>query len=136
MAFIGAFDVGQTIGVPLPCYYSYLNTLNMLGYKRRNFTQMSSHLQTTVEDLQTLKSKIDGLLITSPSNPTGTIIPGEQLKEIVEYCEENDILLISDEIYHGIVYNKQNKEVTALNLVITSLLSIVFLSTFQCPVGV
>ena len=66
-------------------------------------------------DLQALSTKIDGLLITSPSNPTGAMIPPSQLRELAEYCQSHDILLISDEIYHGIVYNKEIGEATALN---------------------
>lgn len=116
LAFIGCFDIGQTIGVPLPCYYSYLNVLSILGLNKEEFRpQNTLSLQPSVADLSTLKKKIHGLLITSPSNPTGAKISNEQLKTLVNYCQENNILLISDEIYHGIVYDKKNKEMSALN---------------------
>lgn len=116
LTFTGCFDAGQTIGVPLPCYYSYLNTLSILGLEKKLFHPKATHnFQPTVDDIKALKHKIDGLLITSPSNPTGSMIPPEQLKELVEYCQSNEILLISDEIYHGIVYNKNLKDATALN---------------------
>lgn len=116
LAFIGCFDVGQTIGVPLPCYYSYLNTLNILGLNKEEFfPEMKNHLQPTVANLRALKAPIHGLLITSPSNPTGAMIPPEQLKELIDYCQKQSILLISDEIYHGIVYNHDWEEVSALN---------------------
>lgn len=116
LTFTGCFDAGQTIGVPLPCYYSYLNTLSILGLSKEKFhPQSTTHFQPNVADLCALTQKIDGLLITSPSNPTGAMIPPAQLKELVDYCQNNDILLISDEIYHGIVYNKKVAEVSALN---------------------
>ena len=116
LTFIGCFDEGQVIGVPLPCYYSYLNTLSILGLKKEEFhPSKANNYQPTVKDLQSLTTKINGLLITSPSNPTGAMIPPAQLRELAEYCQNNDILLISDEIYHGIVYNKDIGEVTALN---------------------
>lgn len=116
LAFIGCFDVGQNIGVPLPCYYSYLNTLSILGLNKIGFhPKMSTNFQPQVEDLQTLPQKIHGLLVTSPSNPTGSMIPPQQFKNVIEYCENNNILLISDEIYHGISYNKSIEEKTALN---------------------
>ncbi len=116
LAFIGCFDAGQTIGVPLPCYYSYLNTLSILGLKKEEFHPKPTHnFQPTTADLQGLTNKIDGLLITSPSNPTGAMIPPAQLKALVNHCQQNNILLISDEIYHGIVYNKEIGEVSALN---------------------
>jgi aspartate/methionine/tyrosine aminotransferase len=116
LAFIGCFDVGQTIGVPLPCYYSYLNTLNVLGLKKTEFHPlMANHLQPTVNDLKNLSTKIDGLLVTSPSNPTGSMIPPNQLKDLIDYCQKNNIIFISDEIYHGIVYNKDTPAMSALN---------------------
>lgn len=116
LTFTGCFDAGQTIGVPLPCYYSYLNTLSILGLEKTLFhPQASSNFQPTVDDLKALKNKINGLLITSPSNPTGAMIAESQLRELIEYCQSHNILLISDEIYHGIYYNKKIKEVTALN---------------------
>lgn len=116
LLFIGCFDVGQTIGIPLPCYYSYLNILSILGLDKEEFhPKASSNYQPNVSDLKHLTHKIDGLLITSPSNPTGSVIPSAQLKDLVDYCTSNNILLISDEIYHGIVYDKSTKEVTALN---------------------
>ena len=116
LTFIGCFDVGQSIGIPLPCYYAYLNTLHVLGLNKVEFhPAMKNHLQPTVDDLKKLTNKIHGLLITSPSNPTGSMIEPQQLHSLVNYCKENNILLISDEIYHGIVYNKNYKTVSALN---------------------
>lgn len=94
LAFTGCFDEGQTIGVPLPCYYSYLNTLSILGLNKAEFHPTFAHkFQPTVDDLKALPNKINGLLITSPSNPTGTTIAKDQLKALVQYCEKNNILI-------------------------------------------
>lgn len=53
-----------------------------------------------------------GVMIASPSNPTGTMIPREQLGEVVNAVKKHDGFLISDEIYHGLVY--QQRAVSAL----------------------
>lgn len=53
-----------------------------------------------------------GLILSSPSNPTGAMLSCEQLDDLCKLCLENQILFISDEIYHGITYGK--KESTAL----------------------
>ena len=46
LTFIGCFDVGQSIGVPLPCYYSYLNTLHVLGLNKTEFhPKIKNYLQ-------------------------------------------------------------------------------------------
>jgi aspartate/methionine/tyrosine aminotransferase len=49
---------------------------------------------------------LDGLIVASPSNPTGTMIHAPELKALVEYCRDRGIRLISDEIYHGITYGE------------------------------
>ena len=42
-----------------------------------------------------------GLIIASPANPTGTVIAPDELAAIARWCDANDVLLVSDEIYHG-----------------------------------
>jgi aspartate/methionine/tyrosine aminotransferase len=47
-----------------------------------------------------------GLIVASPANPTGTMIPAAALERLSEYCRERSIRLVSDEIYHGITYEE------------------------------
>ena len=47
---------------------------------------------------------IDGLVVASPSNPTGTMLLEDELAELVQWCKKNEVRLISDEIYHGVTY--------------------------------
>ena len=58
-----------------------------------------------VENLQ--KHKLDALQISSPANPTGNIYGSENLKELIEYCSRKNIAFISDELYHGLTYEKE-----------------------------
>ena len=71
----------------------------------------STDYQLTVEKLSKYEN-IKAVQISSPSNPTGNIYKKENLEELINYCDENDIYFISDEIYHGLVYGE--KEHTAL----------------------
>jgi len=48
-----------------------------------------------------------------PSNPTGTIYEDSNLEELISYCDSKNISFISDELYHGLVYDKEPK--SALN---------------------
>jgi aspartate/methionine/tyrosine aminotransferase len=57
--------------------------------------------------------KINGLILSSPSNPTGAMLTPQELKELCELCDEEGIQFLSDEIYHGISYGKE--EATALS---------------------
>jgi aspartate aminotransferase len=45
-----------------------------------------------------------GLILCSPSNPTGTVYSLDELREIVEWCRDNDVVLVADEIYRAIYY--------------------------------
>ncbi len=65
----------------------------------------SCKYQLNIEHLR--KENIDALQISSPSNPTGNIYGKKNLKEIINYCDDNGISFISDELYHGLVYEKK-----------------------------
>ena len=44
------------------------------------------------------------MIITSPANPTGTVIPPSELAAIARWCDAHGVRLVSDEVYHGLVY--------------------------------
>ena len=58
---------------------------------------------------------VDGLIVASPSNPTGTMLTPEELEGLCGYCAANGIRLISDEIYHGITYGRTAATAAAYN---------------------
>jgi len=47
---------------------------------------------------------LDGLIVASPANPTGTMLSGPELAGIATWCAGREVRLVSDEIYHGITY--------------------------------
>jgi aspartate/methionine/tyrosine aminotransferase len=57
--------------------------------------------------------KLDGLVIASPSNPTGTVLPADRLATVAHWCATHNVQLIADEIYHGITYGGQAPTVLA-----------------------
>ena len=67
-------------------------------------TGPETDFQPTPELLEKLDGTIDGLIIASPSNPTGTMIDPAGLKALADTCRDRGIRVISDEIYHGITY--------------------------------
>ena len=91
-----------------PCYPAYRNILKSLGVKVVEVqTTLETNFQLTVEILEKVRRdnvSLDGLIIASPSNPTGTMLNQDELKNISRYCSKFGIRLISDEIYHGITY--------------------------------
>lgn len=104
LAFLAAFDPGARVGLATPCYPAYRNILHALGCEVVEIpTGPESRFQPTVAALTDLK--LDGLVVASPANPTGTMLSPTELAALALYCEQQGIRLISDEIYHGISYS-------------------------------
>ena len=115
LAVVGCFDEGQRIGLPQPFYYGYRYAMETLGVECVRFeTQRENHFQPTIADLEAIEGGVDGVVIASPNNPTGSMIPPDALRELAEYCVDREIRLISDEIYHGIVFDDEVPELSAV----------------------
>lgn len=116
-AFLGCFDVGDCVALCGTGYPCYRNILNALGIEissipaNMNFKLTSKELLAEINSRKQLGLKpIQGLILSSPSNPTGAMFSSEELSELCSTCDENNIVFISDEIYHGISYGKQKEE--------------------------
>jgi len=107
LSFLSAFDVGDRVALASPGYPAYRNILRAVGIDVVDLlTTPETNFQPTPELLDECSGEIDGLIIASPSNPTGTMIHEGDLKRLCAYCDERGIRLISDEIYHGITYDE------------------------------
>lgn len=116
LAFLTAFDEGDSVALATPGYPCYRNILNALGLNAVEImTGPETHYQPTVEALSALAGSIDGLIIASPSNPTGSMLSPEDFTEISNWCQENEVRLISDEIYHGLTYGTPETTAVAVN---------------------
>lgn len=108
LAFLAAFEAGDRVAMAAPGYPAYRNLLSSLGIEPVELqTDASTRFQPTVEILKKLDRPIDGLIVASPSNPTGTMLHVDELKAVVKWCDENGVRLISDEVYHGITYGEK-----------------------------
>src|SRR5215813_4653382 len=104
LAFLAAFEPGDRVGLAVPGYPAYRNILTALDIEPVLISVgENAHYQPTPE-LLAEAGPLDGLIVTSPANPTGTMIGGADLARLVGYCHDHEIRLISDEIYHGITY--------------------------------
>ena len=104
LAFLAAFDVGDRVAMARPGYPCYRNILTALGCEVVELPcGPETRHQPTVAMLQELDG-IRGLIVASPANPTGTVLPPSELAALASYCADAGIQLISDEIYHGISY--------------------------------
>lgn len=115
LAFLAAFDAGDRVALGAPGYPAYRNILTALGIDVVELpTGPETRFQPSPDLLDRLDKPVDGLIVASPSNPTGTMLDRRAMEDLVDYCRINGIRLISDEIYHGISYGMA--ETTALAL--------------------
>ncbi|MGE3288209.1 MAG: aminotransferase class I/II-fold pyridoxal phosphate-dependent enzyme [Pseudonocardia sp.] len=104
LAFLAAFDAGDRVAMARPAYPCYRNILSALGCEVVDLPcGPDTRYQPTVAMLEELDG-IDGLVVASPANPTGTVLPPGELAGIAAWCEARGVQLISDEVYHGISY--------------------------------
>jgi aspartate/methionine/tyrosine aminotransferase len=105
LAFLAAFEPGDRVVMARPGYPCYRNVLTALGCEVVEIDcGAETRFQPTVELLEAVPGPVAGVVIASPANPTGTMIPPEELAAVAAWCEGRGIRLISDEIYHGITY--------------------------------
>ncbi len=104
-SFLTVFEPGDRVALAAPGYPAYRNILKTLGIQPVEIpTTQEENYQPSIQRLEELEGPIDGLIIASPSNPAGTILKQEELKALVEWCEAKGIRVISDELYHGVVF--------------------------------
>tara|TARA_Y100001934_G_scaffold268378_1_gene350330 strand:- start:893 stop:2044 length:1152 start_codon:yes stop_codon:yes gene_type:complete len=114
LAFLSAFDAGDRVVLVDPGYPAYRNILAALGIEAVCVPATAEdRYQPTPALLDRIDGDIDGLIVASPANPTGTMITGAEMVALTTYCDDRGIRLISDEIYHGITYEMPG--VTALS---------------------
>ncbi len=105
LAFLAAFEVGDRVALAAPGYPAYRHILTSLGVVPELIeVDAATRYQPTVAHLKKLSRLPDGLIVGSPANPTGTVIPPAEFRDLAAFCDRHGIRLISDEIYHGITY--------------------------------
>ena len=113
LAFSALFDSNARVGIGEPGYPSYRQILHALGMETVGIqTSENARYQPTPEDISDLE--LDGLMVASPANPSGTMLSHAELKELIDICHAKGTSFISDEIYHGIEY--EAKAVSALEI--------------------
>jgi len=105
LTFLSCFDVGDRVAVSSPGYPCYRNILAALGCEVVVIEcGPETRFQPTVQMLAELDPPVQGVVVASPANPTGTVIPPAELAAIASWCDDAGVRLISDEVYHGLVY--------------------------------
>ena len=108
-AFAAILDPKDEVIVPAPYWNSYIDIIKMCyGTPVVIKTKMSNGFRVTVDELKAAFTKhTKAVLINSPNNPTGMVYSREELEEIGKFAVENDLYIISDEIYSRLIYSKK-----------------------------
>lgn len=108
-------DEGDEVILFAPAWVSYVEQIHMAGGKEKVVDTISTDLLPLREKLEeAIGKKTAGIIINSPSNPTGVIYPAETLRMIADVAKEHDLWIIFDEIYERLAYEPA-KHVNILN---------------------
>ena len=105
LALLTAFEPGARVAISAPGYPCYRNMLTALHMEPVIVeVDASTRYQPTIELLEAA-GPLDGVIVASPSNPTGTVLRPDELGSLVSWCDASGVRFISDEIYHGLTYD-------------------------------
>ena len=106
-AFLAAFDAGDRVAMALPGYPPYRHILTALGCEPVGIeTSAATRWSMTGETLLAhhQEKPLKGVVVASPANPSGTMMTTAAFTALIEAAEAAGIIVISDEIYHGLDY--------------------------------
>lgn len=105
LSMLAGFEPGARIAMARPGYVAYRNTARALYLEPCEMDcGPATRFQLSAQMIEAMDPAPDGVLIASPANPTGTILPPEEVEAIASVCRTRGIRIISDEIYHGLSY--------------------------------
>jgi aminotransferase len=99
-------DPGDEVLIPEPCFVSYGPSVRFAGGVVNYVpTSVENDFQVTAEDIESrLTDRSEVLFLGYPNNPTGAVLRQDTLEEIAEVVIENDLMVVSDEIYDQLIY--------------------------------
>jgi aspartate/methionine/tyrosine aminotransferase len=107
LAFLAAFEAGDRVAMALPGYPPYRHILTALGCEPVGIeTSAATRWSMTGAALlaEHRRKPLKGVVVGSPANPSGTMMTAAALAELIRCAEDAGIVVISDEIYHGLDY--------------------------------
>ena len=104
LAFTALFDAGDSVALGAPGYPSYRQILSALSLTPVDIeTRAEDRFQPTPDRLP---GDIQGLIVASPANPSGTMLDRPALAALIEAAQGRGAAFVSDEIYHGLEYDR------------------------------
>lgn len=114
LAFLSLFDVGDRLALGEPGYPSYRHIASALGLSPVRIEMGPETGWAPTPAAIEAAGGADGVLVASPANPTGAILPQTQLRALADWADASGAALISDEIYHGLHFGSPAATALAL----------------------
>lgn len=107
LAFRATINPGDEVIVPEPCYVAYMPDITLAGGIAVSVpTRLSEEFKVRPEDISSaVTDQTRAIMISYPNNPTGAIMTRSDLEEIADVVVENDLLVVSDEVYSKLSYS-------------------------------
>lgn len=114
-AFQAICNPGDEVIIPAPYWVSYPEMVKLAdGVPVIVNATEESNFKVTAKDLaNALTSKTKAIVINSPSNPTGMVYTEEELREIADFAVENNLYVVSDEIYEHLIYEGKHVSIAS-----------------------
>ena len=112
-AFAAILNPGDEVIVPVPYWVSYTEIIKLNdGVPVLVQTKKENNFKMSGEELKNaITANTKAILINSPSNPTGAVYTEKELREIADIAVQNNLFVVSDEIYERIIYD-DNKHIS------------------------
>ncbi|KAB1442089.1 pyridoxal phosphate-dependent aminotransferase [Pseudodesulfovibrio senegalensis] len=113
MVFSALLEQGDKVITSDPCYACYHNFIRFPGGEPVTVpVSEEDGFQLRVSAIRkVMDERVKAILINSPANPTGTLLSDERMQAIAELADEAGIRVVSDEIYHGLVYEGRERSI-------------------------
>ncbi len=105
---IAICNPGDEILVPEPFYTNYNGFTGEVNVKIKPITTLAKdgfHLPSKEDIVKLITPKTKAILFSNPGNPTGTILRLDEMEMIAEIAKENNLFVISDEVYRGFAFD-------------------------------
>jgi len=116
-AFTAILNPGDEVIVPAPFWVSYPELIKLADGVPVFINTTEEHdFKAEAEDFKrALTPKTKAIVLNSPSNPTGMVYTEEELRAIADFAVENNLYVVSDEIYEHLIYEGKHISIASFN---------------------